>query len=173
MQGACTGINFGLPRRLLKKNRASFRELLEESGSTLERMEPTILDPQPVPSCSGSDRISQGCPVYVMLPLDTVWILDHNGCKESMVRKQRSLEVALHTLKQAGVEGVMVDVWWGIAERSGPGCYDFSAYQTLFQKVARAGLKVRPARPCMHMREKAPCTCCIQPTQSPRGQASA
>lgn len=43
--------------------------------------------------------------------------------------------MGLQTLKQAGVEGVMVDVWWGIVENAGPGQYDFSAYKRLFHKV--------------------------------------
>ncbi|KAL6753941.1 beta-amylase [Haematococcus lacustris] len=86
---------------------------------------------------------SAGCPVYVMLPLDTVWVVERDGKKCSVLKKERSLEIALHTLKQAGVEGVMVDVWWGIAERAGPGNYDFSAYKRLFYKVAAAGLKVQ------------------------------
>ncbi|GIL83204.1 hypothetical protein Vretimale_11282 [Volvox reticuliferus] len=90
------------------------------------------------PSSSGS-----GCPVYVMLPLDTVWVVEREGKRISVLKKERSLDIALHTLKQAGVEGVMVDVWWGIVERAGPRQYDFNAYKRLFQKVAGAGLKVQ------------------------------
>ncbi len=94
-------------------------------------------------STSGSGAPHQGCPVYVMLPLDTVWVLERDGKTKSILKNERSLEIALHTLKQAGVEGVMVDVWWGIVERAGPGSYDFAAYKSLFRKVARAGLKVQ------------------------------
>ena len=43
-----------------------------------------------------------------------------------MIKREKALEVGLQTLKQAGVEGVMVDVWWGIVENAGPGQYDFS-----------------------------------------------
>jgi hypothetical protein len=75
--------------------------------------------------------------------LSTVWVVERDGKKISILKKERSLEIALHTLKQAGVEGVMVDVWWGLVERAGPKSYDFSAYQCLFRKVARAGLKVQ------------------------------
>lgn len=78
-----------------------------------------------------------------MLPLDTIWVVERDGRKVSVLKKERSLGIALHTLKQAGVEGVMVDVWWGIAERAGPGKYDFSAYKRLFYQVAAAGLKVQ------------------------------
>ena len=44
---------------------------------------------------------------------------------------------------QAGVEGVMVDIWWGIVEHAGPQLYDFSAYQRLFSRIAGSGLKVQ------------------------------
>jgi beta-amylase len=90
------------------------------------------------PSSSGT-----GCPVYVMLPLDTVWVVERDGKRISVLKKERSLDIALHTLKQAGVEGVMVDIWWGIVERQGPRQYDFTAYKRLFYKVAAAGLKVQ------------------------------
>jgi beta-amylase len=86
---------------------------------------------------------SNGCPVYVMLPLDTVWVVEREGRKVAVLKREKALEIALHTLKQAGVEGVMVDVWWGIVERAGPKQYDFSAYKRLFHKVAAAGLKVQ------------------------------
>lgn len=52
-----------------------------------------------------------------------------------VIKREKALEVGLQTLKQAGVEGVMVDVWWGIVENAGPGQYDFSAYKRLFHKV--------------------------------------
>ena len=47
------------------------------------------------------------------------------------------------TAVQAGVEGVMVDVWWGIVEHAGPRRYDFSAYKRLFERIAASGLKVQ------------------------------
>lgn len=50
--------------------------------------------------------------------------------------------MALRTLHKAGVEGVMVDVWWGIVEQA-PGQYDFSAYRRLFEKIADSNLKVQ------------------------------
>lgn len=120
--------------RLLRENRQRIK--IPEVDE--ERFEPSFQEAEPAAQPSSS-----GCPVYVMLPLDTVWVIERDGKKVSVLKKERSLEIALHTLKQAGVEGVMVDVWWGIAERAGPGCYDFSAYKRLFYKVARAGLKVQ------------------------------
>ncbi len=121
------------PCRLLRENRPrlSIPTIDEERFDTQypEAEEPTS---------SGS-----GCPVYVMLPLDTVWVVERDGKRISVLKKERSLDLALHTLKQAGVEGVMVDVWWGIVERAGPRQYDLSAYKRLFYKVAAAGLKVQ------------------------------
>ncbi|WIA44381.1 hypothetical protein OEZ86_007152 [Tetradesmus obliquus] len=90
---------------------------------------------------SSSGRV--GCPVFVMLPLDTVWVVEREGRKVAILKRERALEIALHTLRKAGVEGVMVDVWWGICERAGPRVYDFSAYRRLFHKCAAAGLKVQ------------------------------
>jgi hypothetical protein len=119
-------------RRLLREN----RQRIKIPDIDEERFEPSFADTQPEAS-------SSGCPVYVMLPLDTVWVVERDGRKQSVLKKERSLEIALHTLKQAGVEGVMVDVWWGISERAGPRQYDFSAYKRLFYKVAAAGLKVQ------------------------------
>jgi beta-amylase len=49
-------------------------------------------------------------PVYVMLPLDTVGPGGHLG-------RARALAASLMALRGAGVEGVMVDVWWGVVER--------------------------------------------------------
>ncbi|GAX80527.1 hypothetical protein CEUSTIGMA_g7965.t1 [Chlamydomonas eustigma] len=125
--------------RLLKENRQRMKTVVYDD----ERFEPSINEPQPEPSCSPATAQRQGCPVFVMLPLDTVWVVEREGRKVSILKKERSLEIALHTLKQAGVEGVMVDVWWGLVERAGPKAYDFTAYQSLFSKVARAGLKVQ------------------------------
>lgn len=53
----------------------------------------------------------------------------------SVIKREKALDVGLRTLRKAGVEGVMVDVWWGIVEEAGPTKYDFSAYRRLFQKV--------------------------------------
>ena len=59
-------------------------------------------------------------------------------CQVSVIKREQALDVGLRTLRKAGVEGVMVDVWWGIVEEAGPRRYDFSAYQRLFAKVRRA-----------------------------------
>lgn len=78
-----------------------------------------------------------------MLPLDTVWLAERDGKHVSLVKREQALKVGLQMLKKAGVEGVMIDVWWGIVEHAGPGQYDFSAYQRLFETAAQAGLKIQ------------------------------
>lgn len=88
-------------------------------------------------------RSSNGCPVFVMLPLDTVWVKTNGDRSTSFLKKEKALKLALNTFKQAGVEGVMVDIWWGIVERDGPKEYDFSAYKRLCQCVSDAGLKIQ------------------------------
>ena len=81
-------------------------------------------------------------PVYVMLPLDTVWLPDDPRAGGALLTRGAALEAALRALAAAGVTGVAVDVWWGIAEAAGPGLYDFDAYARLFDAAAAAGLKV-------------------------------
>lgn len=85
----------------------------------------------------------RGVPVYVMLPLDTVWLLERGGTTQPFFIREKAMEVGLEMLSRAGVDGVMIDVWWGIAEHAGPGQYDFSAYRKLFEQVASKGLKVQ------------------------------
>jgi hypothetical protein len=85
----------------------------------------------------------RGVPVYVMLPLDTVWLLERNGVTQPFFIREKAMEVGLEMLSRAGVDGVMIDVWWGIVEHAGPQQYDFSAYRKLFELVASKGLKVQ------------------------------
>ena len=100
----------------------------------------------------------KGVPVYVMLPLDTVWLVESKTTSstsslggegeesyhlKSVLMRENGIEVGLEMLRASGVEGVMVDVWWGIAEHQGPGKYDFTAYRRLFEKIASKGLKVQ------------------------------
>lgn len=57
-----------------------------------------------------------------------------NLVQVAILKRESALDAALNLLRKAGVEGVMVDVWWGICERAGPRVYDFSAYRRLFHK---------------------------------------
>ncbi|KAK6130504.1 hypothetical protein DH2020_035762 [Rehmannia glutinosa] len=66
----------------------------------------------------------KGVPVYVMMPLDSVtW--NHTA------------------LKSAGVEGIMMDVWWGLVEGEKPGEYNWGGYSELMEMAKKHGLKVQ------------------------------
>ena len=75
-------------------------------------------------------------PVYVMLPLNVV-------TNDGRVHEPESLADGLIALKNIGVEGVMIDVWWGIVERAGPRKYDWAAYEEVVGLIKDAGLKVQ------------------------------
>ncbi|MCO5594261.1 hypothetical protein L7F22_048288 [Adiantum nelumboides] len=75
-------------------------------------------------------------PVYVMLPLDTI------SADNELVNVDL-LHANLCALKAAHVDGLMVDVWWGIVEKSGPKRYDWSAYKSLFELIHSYGFKLQ------------------------------
>lgn len=75
-------------------------------------------------------------PLWVMLPLDTVTVIN-------TLNHIKALNAGMRALRQVGVTGVMVDVWWGVVEAEGPGKYDWSAYKALFDLVESCGLKVQ------------------------------
>lgn len=79
---------------------------------------------------------NSGVPVYIMLPLDSITMAN-------TISRPRAFRASLTALKSAGVEGVMMDVWWGIVERDGPCQYDWSAYKELVSLVKEAGLKLQ------------------------------
>ena len=47
-----------------------------------------------------ADPADHGLPVYVMLPLDTVWLLEREGRSASVIKREAALEVALRTLRK-------------------------------------------------------------------------
>lgn len=79
----------------------------------------------------------QSVPVYVMLPLDTV-------TAEGVLRYKNSqwFDYAMQSMRDCGVRGVAVDVWWGAVERC-PGVYDWEPYKTLVEDVKALGLKLQ------------------------------
>ncbi|QCE09577.1 beta-amylase [Vigna unguiculata] len=87
-------------------------------------------------SISEDQMLANYVPVYVMLPLGVV-------TNENVLEDRMKLEKQLRKLHEAGVDGVMVDVWWGIVESKGPGQYDWSAYRTLFRLVQKCKLKLQ------------------------------
>ncbi|MED6195066.1 Beta-amylase 3, chloroplastic [Stylosanthes scabra] len=82
------------------------------------------------------DDCSSKVPVFVMLPLETVTM----GGK---LNKPRAMNASLMALKSAGVEGVMVDAWWGLVEKDGPLKYDWDPYVELVEMVHKHGLKLQ------------------------------
>ncbi|KAL0326642.1 UNVERIFIED_CONTAM: Beta-amylase 3, chloroplastic [Sesamum angustifolium] len=75
-------------------------------------------------------------PVFVMLPLDTISI-------GGSLNKPRAMLASLVALKSAGVEGVMVDAWWGLVEKDGPLKYNWEGYAELIKMVEKLGLKLQ------------------------------
>ena len=75
-----------------------------------------------------------------MLPLDSINTSNNN---KTVVNRRKAMDASLMALKSAGVEGIMVDVWWGIVERDGCGRYDWSGYADLFAMVRSHGLKIQ------------------------------
>ncbi|XP_071696542.1 beta-amylase 1, chloroplastic-like [Rutidosis leptorrhynchoides] len=78
----------------------------------------------------------KGVPVYVMMPLDSVTM--SNG-----VNRRKAMNASLQALKSAGVEGIMMDVWWGLVERERAGEYNWGGYAELLEMAKKHGLKVQ------------------------------
>jgi beta-amylase len=89
------------------------------------------------PDVAGVEERKVGVPVFVMMPLDTV---RKDG---SALNRRKAVQASLAALKSAGAAGIMVDVWWGIAEAEGPGQYNFAGYIELMEMAKKAGLKVQ------------------------------
>ncbi|KAJ6827457.1 beta-amylase [Iris pallida] len=75
-------------------------------------------------------------PVYVMLQLGVV-----NA--DNVFENPEALREQLKQLRAADVDGVKVDVWWGIIEGNGPKKYDWRAYRSLFQMIKEEDLKLQ------------------------------
>ena len=56
---------------------------------------------------------------------------------------QQALSAGMRALRSVGVDGVTVDIWWGVVEAAGPRQYDWAAYRELIQLVASCGLKLQ------------------------------
>ncbi|KAH7820190.1 putative beta-amylase [Monocercomonoides exilis] len=69
----------------------------------------------------------------VMLPL---WTVSNDGILNEAVTEKFSM------LKNLDVHGVMIDVWWGICEKT-PKNYNFEAYKTIAEKCKETGLKMQ------------------------------
>ncbi|KAL3506292.1 hypothetical protein ACH5RR_031674 [Cinchona calisaya] len=82
------------------------------------------------------DKKGKGVPVFVMMPLDSVKM-------DNTVNRRKAMNASLQALKSAGVEGIMMDVWWGLVERDEPGKYNFGGYIELLEMAKKHGLKVQ------------------------------
>ncbi|GLJ32441.1 hypothetical protein SUGI_0652750 [Cryptomeria japonica] len=80
--------------------------------------------------------LSHYIPVFVMLPLDVI-------SNDNTLQNKDLLKANLKALKSANVDGLIVDVWWGIVEAEGPKQYDWSAYRDLFKLVQEQGFKLQ------------------------------
>ncbi|KAG5531111.1 hypothetical protein RHGRI_025905 [Rhododendron griersonianum] len=85
---------------------------------------------------AGTQVKEKGVPVYVMMPLDSV-------TKGNAVSRRKAVNASMQALKSAGVEGVMMDVWWGLVEREAPGEYNWGGYVELMEMAKKHGLKVQ------------------------------
>ncbi|KAG7583211.1 Glycoside hydrolase family 14 [Arabidopsis suecica] len=77
-----------------------------------------------------------GVPVFVMMPLDSVTM-------GNTVNRRKAMKASLQALKSAGVEGIMIDVWWGLVEKESPGTYNWGGYNELLEMAKKIGLKVQ------------------------------
>ncbi|GJN11476.1 hypothetical protein PR202_ga29674 [Eleusine coracana subsp. coracana] len=70
------------------------------------------------------------------------WMLDVITV-DNKFEKADEIRAQLKKLTEAGVDGVMADVWWGLVEAKGPKEYDWTAYKQLFKVVQESGLKLQ------------------------------
>lgn len=75
-------------------------------------------------------------PVNLMMPLDTV-------SNDNVLNNPDQIRQRLQKMKDGGVDGIMVDVWWGLVERDTPKKYNWSPYLQLVQMVDQIGIKIQ------------------------------
>ncbi|KAJ0666121.1 putative beta-amylase [Helianthus annuus] len=125
------------PRRLRAKNSLQDAHITREKfTSPFEGMFDEQKEKFHALSSSHHTKNDSRVPVYVMLPLDTVTLGGH-------LNKPKAMNASLMALKSAGVEGVMVDVWWGLVEKDGPMKYNWEGYVELVNMVQKHGLKLQ------------------------------
>ena len=122
--------------RLRAKNSMQEAHVTRDNGFSVEEMRHEKFEKIHAPSIAHNRDGSARVPVYVMLPLDTV-------SPGGNLNKPRAMNASLMALKSAGVEGVMVDAWWGLVEKDGPLKYNWEAYAELVQMVQKNGLKLQ------------------------------
>lgn len=83
-----------------------------------------------------SAQRSKGSPVFVTLPVDVV-------SSSGEVRRWKTMVQSFRAIAAAGVEGVVMEVWWGLVEREEPRVYNWQGYMEIVALARRFGLKVR------------------------------
>lgn len=126
------------PSCRLRATKSSMKEtqISHEKNFTPEGMRSEKREKLHVLSSSHSPKNDSRVPVFVMLPLDTLTLGGN-------LNKPRAMNASLMALKAAGVEGVMVDAWWGLVEKDGPLKYNWEGYADLVQMVEKHGLKLQ------------------------------
>ncbi|XP_051127947.1 beta-amylase 1, chloroplastic-like [Andrographis paniculata] len=84
----------------------------------------------------GKGKGKKGVPIFVMMPLDSV-MSNHR------MNRNKAMEASLQALKSAGVEGIMLDVWWGLVEGEKAGEYNWGGYLELLDMAKKHDLKVQ------------------------------
>lgn len=74
--------------------------------------------------------------MFVTLPIDAV-------SPAGEVRRRKAMSQSFRALAAAGVEGVVIEVWWGFVERDEPCSYNWKGYLEIVALARRYGLKVR------------------------------
>lgn len=76
-------------------------------------------------------------PVFVTLPVDAV------SLPAGTMKRKKTMVQSFRALAAAGVEGVVMEVWWGLVERELPRVYNWQGYLDIVVLAKRCGLKVR------------------------------
>eukprot|EP00892_Ulva_mutabilis_P000606 jgi/Ulvmu1/10546/UM064_0084.1 len=90
----------------------------------------------PQTSAIGSGRVAgkEFVLMYATLPSDII------APGNSLVYP-KALKAALQALKSIGMDGVVVEIWWGHVEGSAPHEYNWSTYDVIFKMLSNLGLR--------------------------------
>lgn len=75
--------------------------------------------------------------MFVTLPVDAV------SLPAGTMKRKKAMVQSFRALAAAGVEGVVMEVWWGLVERELPRVYNWQGYLEIVVLAKRCGLKVR------------------------------
>ncbi|XP_042389004.1 beta-amylase 2, chloroplastic-like isoform X1 [Zingiber officinale] len=134
VDGHC-GITVAVPvgaNRAREKLTDSYPLIDDSTNSGNDKQSIDVKTRMPERDFSGTSYI----PVYVMLPLGVI----NKYCE---VVDPDCLVQQLKNLKSIGIDGVMVDCWWGIVEPHVPQQYNWKGYIRLFEIVRDLKLKLK------------------------------